>query len=133
MRATFLPVVFLLGMILAGCTKDSGTQPDPGRAAFIGDWTVTSSLKLTYDVTISEDPNSSTGVFIHNFADIGWSYAPAGAAIKGSKIVLDANQTIGDGLTISGSGTYSSSRISWSYTIFDGADMVTVTEIYTRP
>lgn len=119
--------------ILAGCTEDSDVNPDPGRSAFLGEWTVTSSLKLTYDVNVTADPNTSDGVFIHNFAFIGWSDPPAGASIKGNKIILDANQVIGDGLTINGSGTLSGNRITWSYTLFDGADMITVTETYARP
>jgi len=132
MKTRLIAGFLLFLALLSGCTEDSNITPDPGRAAFLGDWTVTSSLKLTYDVTITEDPNSSNGVFIHNFACIGWSDPPASAEIQGAKIFLDANQMIGDGLTINGSGTLSGTRITWSYTLFDGADMITVTETYTK-
>ena len=116
---------------LAGCSKDSGTTPDPGRAAFLGKWNV-SPTKLTYEVTISEDPNSSNGVFISNFALIGTSYPPAGAVIKGTTITLDAGQVIGSGITVNGSGTLSGTKILWKYTTFDGADLTNVSETYTK-
>jgi hypothetical protein len=115
---------------LTGCTKDSGTS-DPGRAAFIGDW-MASPAKLTYDVKISEDPNSSNGVFIANFALIGFDDPPASAEISGSTIVLDANQVIGTNLVVNGSGVLNGTKITWNYTTFDGADLTEVTEIYTK-
>ncbi len=133
MKMKLIAGTLLILAVAAGCTKDQEADPDPGRPAFLGEWTVSSSLKLTYDVNVTADPNSSDGVFIHNFACIGWSDPPAGASIQGNKIILDANQVIGDGLTINGSGTLSGNRITWSYTLFDGADMITVSETYTRP
>ncbi len=129
--STIAIVMITLTVALTGCTKDSNTTPDPGRSSFIGKWSV-SPTKLTYEVTISADPNSSTGVFISNFAMIGTTYPPAGASIKGNTITLDANQVIGNGLTINGSGTLSGTKIAWHYTIFDGADLTTVNETYTR-
>jgi hypothetical protein len=126
----FLATLVLTG-ILAGCTKESETSPDPGRAAFLGKWNA-SPTKLTYEVTISEDPNSSDGVFISNFAFIGLSYPPAGATVKGTSIILDANQFIGDGLKVEGSGVLSGDKIIWNYTTFDGADLTHVAETYTR-
>ena len=115
-----------------GCTKDSGATPDTGnRSAFLGKWMVTPT-KLTYEVNITADPNSSDGVFISNFAGLGTSSVPASAAVNGTSITLEANQVIGDGLTINGSGSLSGHKITWHYTLFDGADLITVSETYTK-
>jgi len=130
-RLLILLIFPVLLLAAAGCTDDTNQNPDAGRAAFLGNWTVTPT-KLTYEVTISEDPNSPDGVFLSNFALIGESYPPASASVSGSTITLDPNQIIGDGLTVSGSGVLSGNRITWSYTTFDGADLNNVTEIYTR-
>lgn len=121
----------LFTVLLTGCAKDDSTTPDPGRSAFIGTWTVT-PMKASYEVTISADPNSSDGVFISNFYLIGQQYAPASASIKGSAITLDPDQIIGGGLTVNGSGVMSGNRITWSYTVYDGADLITISEIYTK-
>jgi hypothetical protein len=128
-------IIFIFGLLalalaLTGCTKDD-TTPDSDRSAYLGKWNVTPT-KLTYEVTISEDPNSPNGVFISNFALIGSTYPPASAEVNGSSIVLDANQVIGDGLVVSGSGVLSGNKITWNYTIFDGADLTNVSETYTR-
>jgi len=119
-------------IIFPGCTKDSSTTPDSTtRASFLGNW-LASPTKSTYDVTISADPNSSNGVFIANFNLVGFSYPPASASISGNKITLDANQVIGAGITVNGSGTLSGTKILWNYTTFDGADLTTVKETYTK-
>ena len=118
--------------LLPGCTKDPDTSPDSvTRASFLGNW-LASPTKATYDVTISADPNSSDGVFIANFAQIGFSYAPASASVSGNKITLDADQEIGTGLVVNGSGILSGNKITWSYTTFDGADLTTIAETYTK-
>jgi hypothetical protein len=132
---TILPKLLLaiaaLVITLTACTKEPETSPDPDRAAFLGKWNA-APTKLTYEVTISEDPNSTNGVLISNFALIGLSYPPAGAEIKGTSIILDSNQVIGDGLKVKGSGVLSGDKITWNYSTFDGADFTQVAEIYTR-
>lgn len=118
-------------MVFRSCTDEEVPAPETGRKAFLGKWNV-SPVKLTYEVNIVEDPNSSDGVFIQNFALIGYSFPPASAVINGSTIVLDPDQVIGSGLTVNGSGVLSGNRIVWNYTTFDGADLTQVTEVYTR-
>jgi len=127
--------VFLAFVLFAGCQKDSATTPSTdSRAAFIGNWGVQETwVKLSYEATISADTTSKTGVLIYNFAMIGASYPPAKALISGNTITLDPNQTIGDGLKVSGSGTITgTSLIHWNYTINDGATLRQVSSTYTR-
>jgi hypothetical protein len=131
---SFIYIVFLaVGFSLSGCTKDSSTPVTGTRDAFLGKWSVSETwTKLAYEVTISADPNSSGGVFIYNFANTGSSSMPAGAAIDGTSIILDANQVIGDGITINGSGNLSGTRITWNYTLNNGADLINAIAVYTK-
>ena len=127
---------FLLVGILAlssGCTKDSGpTDPDTGRDAFLGRWSVTETeTKLTYEVVISADALSTDGVLISNFAGLGTSSVPAGASVSGTSITLDPNQVI-SGFTINGSGNLTGTKINWNYTMNNGADLITLIAVYTK-
>jgi len=127
----FLVITFML----TGCTKEANPGPDPtdARSAFLGRWTVNETwTKLTYEVNITADPGSNDGVFISNFANTGSSGIPAGATIAGTSIVLDANQVIGDGLIINGSGNLSGAKINWNYTLDDGADIIHAIATYTK-
>ena len=122
-----------LSSMLGGCTKDPGTTPDTGsRSSFLGKWLVTPTTKLTYEVNITTDLNSTDGVFISNFAGLGTSSIPASAAVKGTSITLDASQVIGDGITVNGSGSLSGTKIKWNYTLLNGADLINVSETYTK-
>jgi len=128
--------LFLVAMVaaLAGCTKDSTTTPDTpvGRDSYIGSWSVSESYtKLTYEVTILADPNSNDGVLIAGFANTMPSGPRAGAVVSGSKITLDANQVI-DGLKLNGGGTLSGTKITWVYTIDDGANLTHAVAVYTK-
>jgi len=103
------------------------------RFLFLGKWSVIETwTKLTYEVNITADPGSNDGVFISNFANTGSSGIPAGATIAGTSIVLDANQVIGDGLIINGSGNLSGTKINWNYTLDDGADIIHAIATYTK-
>jgi hypothetical protein len=125
--------VVVLAVVITACTKESTDTPGTTREAFLGKWNVTESYtKLSYEVTISADPGSSSGVFIYNFAGTGSSSIPAGAEIAGSSIILDANQVIGTGLKINGSGNLSGSKINWNYTLDDGANLLNAIAIYTK-
>ncbi|MCX6284509.1 MAG: hypothetical protein NTW31_09775 [Bacteroidetes bacterium] len=128
-------MVLLSCLSFSGCEKESGPAPSSdARAAFLGNWSVQETwVKLSYEVIVSADTSSKMGVLIHNFADIGFSYAPAKALVSGNSITLDPNQVIGDGLVINGSGTISgTSAIHWSYTISDGATQRQVSSIYSK-
>ncbi|MEI7727326.1 MAG: hypothetical protein WCK09_19600 [Bacteroidota bacterium] len=132
-KLIFALVVLSMTVALSGCTKET-TTPDSGtRSAFLGKWSVSETYtKLSYEVTISADPNSTNGVFISNFAMTGSSSVPASAEINGSSIVLDANQVIGTGLTVNGNGNLSGTKINWNYTILDGATLFNAIAIYTK-
>ena len=124
--------LFAMALFISGCVKDSSTTPEPGRDSFLGSWSVSESYtKLTYEVTISVDPNSTNGVLIAGFANTLPTGPSAGAVVSGSKITLDANQVI-DGLKLNGGGSLSGKTINWSYTIDDGANLLHATAVYTK-
>jgi len=134
MKNITLPAfIFLsLSLLFTGCGKDPTPSPTDPRSQFLGKWSVTESKKsLTYDVNITADVNSQDGVLIYNFGGFGTSVT-AGASVSGNSITLDANQEIVPGVTINGGGSLSGSKITWSYTINDGADLITVSAVYTK-
>ena len=131
-------VFFLLAAtamtFLTSCTKEANTDPtsDDPRDRYVGNWSVQETwTKLAYEVTISIDPNSTDGVFIYNFANIGSSATPAGASVSGNNILLDANQVI-DGMKSNGAGTLSGSKNSCNYTLDDGATLIQAIATYTK-
>ena len=128
-------LVLLSCLLFYGCGKESSPAPSSdARAAFIGNWSVQETwVKLNYEVIITADTSSKMGVLLYNFADIGFSYAPAKALVSGNTITLDPNQSIGDNLVVNGSGTISgTSAINWSYTISDGATQRQVSSTYSK-
>lgn len=132
-KTSLTTTLFLILMILAtACAKETDNNgTGSARDAFIGRWAVNENwTKLSYEVTISADPNSADGVFISNFGALG-STTPAAAYVSGNKITLDAGQVI-DGVTINGSGTLSSPKINWNYTLYDGATLITAVAVYTK-
>ncbi len=136
MRQSKVVLILLVTVVsfLSGCAKDSSTTTitSTGRDAFLGSWSVTEShTKLTYDATISADPNSANGVLISGFAGTVKTGPSAGAVVSGTKITLDADQII-EGLKYNGGGTLSGKTINWNYTIDDGANRITAVATYTK-
>jgi hypothetical protein len=126
-------LVSLTVMIFQGCTEKT-EDPVGGvtRSSYLGKWLVTETTKgSSYEVNITADPSSSDGIFISNFANLGYSVPPAGATVNGSTITLDPDQII-DGLKINGSGSLSGNKITLTYTINTGADLNTYYATYTK-
>ena len=130
-----LTLVVFLAIGFSSCEDDPQPSPADAREAFSGTWSVTETeMKLTYEAVIELDPQAlNGGVFIHNFADAGSSSAPAYAYVSNNTITLEANQEIGDGWKINGSGILSGSTINWTYTLNDGANLFNISAIFTRP
>jgi len=126
-------LLFLLLAVFPACQKESNPNPTDARSKFIGSWTVTKNKKMpNYEVTITADEASSDGVLIYTFGNFG-SGIFATASISGNAIKLDPNQEIVSGIWINGGGSYSSGpEIFWTYTIYTGADLDTITEFYRR-
>lgn len=118
-----------------GCTTDDPSpSPTDPRVAMVGTWSVyESGAKGSYEATIALDPSSSTGILIYNFANAGSTSNPAQAEVSSTNIYLNPDQSIGDGWTVSGGGSLvSSTKINWTYTLFDGATSYNLTAVYTK-
>ena len=126
----------LLHFGLISCQKET-TEPDPAdpRANFLGGWSVYEQwTKLTYEVYITADPNSSSGIYIENFAGSG-SGVKAHASISGSNVGISSlPQTLSNGWIIeNGSGSMQgTTKINWSYVFNDHADTYTANAVYTK-
>ncbi len=121
---------FSVILFFSGCNKNN-PEPSPtdSRQQFIGSWGVNETItKNYYTATISADPNSSDGVFISNFAA---STVQAHAVVSGNSISVTSQQ-LGNGWIVNGTGTYSSNKITWPYTINDGANLTNYIAIFTK-
>ena len=134
MKIILSTLVLAMAILFSGCAKSADPTPDAGaRDAFLGKWSVTETwTKLTYEVNITADPVSSTGVFIYNFAGTGAASLPAGAEVTGTTILLDPDQIIGTNIKINGSGGLVGTKITWNYTLDDGANLIHAVATYTK-
>jgi hypothetical protein len=137
-KITFAAWAVLLFLLigLSTCQTDTAT-PDPvdKRANFLGGWSVNENwTKLTYDVYITSDPNSSDGIYIEKFAG-SVAGVKAHANVSGNTIsIAPLPQTLSNGLVIeSGSGNLQgTTKINWSYVFNDGADTYNANAVYTK-
>ncbi len=126
-------LIIVMGFL--SCNPDDDTLVDPGddRDKFLGSWAVNEScFKANYSVTISADPNNSAQVLLKNFGNPGPNYNPATGLVAGTKIFV-ANQLIGDGWTINGTGTLQGNDIiNWTYTLVIAGNSLSCTSEFNR-
>ena len=105
-------------MQMPACVPVDDTNPDDPVTKFLGEWNVNESCrKLNYIVDIQQDPGNSAQVLIYNYGNPGPGYDPAVGLVVSNTIQVQP-QTIGEGWTVSGNGTYmTNGTISWDYTL----------------
>jgi hypothetical protein len=128
--------VLLLSFFLSSCTpEDPAPSPTDPRANYIGTWGVSENWhKLSYEVYISYDQGSSTGVYIDNFANAGTG-VKAHASVSGSSIsITDVPQNLSNGWVIeNGSGSLQgTTKIIWNYVFNDGANQYVADATYSK-
>jgi hypothetical protein len=131
---SYILLVFLLtGFFLSSCNKDNGTTPALTRDSLTGKWLVSESKKkATYEVSISIDPVSSNGILINNFGGGGLDVNVI-AYLSGVTVSLKSDQLLANGWIVNGNGTVSgTTRINWTYTYHDGADLNTVQAVFAK-
>ena len=129
-----LTVVIALAFSLNSCKSDNGPDPTPSdpRSNFTGTWSVYEiPTKMNYQVEISLNTTTTDGVLILNFGNPGYGN-PAYAKVSGNTITLDSGHTVGADWVISGSGTRSNDKVSWNYSISDGANTTSYIATYTK-
>lgn len=112
---------------------DENVNPDDPVAKFLGQWKVSEDcVRNSYVVTISQDPGNSSQVLLDNFASPGPGYDPAVGLVVGNTIHV-TSQTIGEGWTVSGTGTYrNDNSIAWNYTLYIASSKYTCSATYTK-
>ena len=125
----------LFALLLSGCAKDSSSNPTTTdiRSKFLGNWLVNEQWnKLTYEVSIAVDNNSTNGVYISNFSDAGTGIT-AYALVAGSNISLTKDEYLSNSWIVNGGGVLSgTTKINWTYTRDDGANLIYATATYTK-
>jgi hypothetical protein len=129
----FLIVVGILALHVPACLPiDEDVDPDDPVAKFLGVWKVNETCsRMNYNVEILQDPGNSAQVLIYNFGNPGTGYDPAVGLVVSNTINVFA-QTIGEGWTVNGTGTYQSGgNISWNYTLIIQPNEFTCSATYS--
>ncbi len=131
----FFTTLLLISLNACKPDKDDDTQgTDIDR--FLGSWICEESSSLlgpsTFTVNIETDPLYENQVLLSNFYHLGYSEKPYG--LTSSNIITVPNQYVCDStMTINGDGDLrSDGKIYWTYYSNDGANIDTVTAIYTK-
>lgn len=110
-------------------------DPDPTDPVqkFLGTWKVSETCtRMNYTVQISPDPGNTAQVLIYNFGNPGPGYNPAVGLVVSNTIYVQS-QTIGEGWTVSGQGTYQSGgSMSWTYALIIGPGQLDCNSVFTR-
>jgi hypothetical protein len=131
-----LSFLLVTPFLFSSCATDNPSpSPTDPRANYTGTWSVNENwTKLSYEVSISTDASSSTGVYIDNFAGSGTGVRTH-ASVSGSTITITPlPQTLSNGWVIeTGSGSLQgTTTISWNYVFNDLATQYIATAVYTK-
>lgn len=123
----------LLAGFFASCNKDNGSTPALSRSSLTGTWLVSETKKkATYEVTFEIDSTTTNGVLISNFAGSGLN-SKATAYLSGVTLTLKGDDLLSPGWIVNGSGTVSgTTRIDWSYSLHDGANLTNIQAVFTK-
>jgi hypothetical protein len=128
-----LAVILATILLVFACEPiDNPDNTDP-RDKFTGIWTVNEVSQLygnnTYTVTIINDPGNSSQVLLKNFYHFGLETETY--AIPTTSTITVPQQVVCN-YSVSGSGTLNNGKISWSYTVSDGADTDHATATFVK-
>lgn len=129
-----LIMLSLAALLVPACLPpDDNVNPDDPVTKFLGEWNVNESCRrLNYTVEIEADPGNSAQVLIYNFGNPGPGYDPAVGLVVTSSVYV-SSQTIGEGWTVSGKGTYQADgTISWDYTLIIEPSQFTCAAIFSK-
>lgn len=126
-------IAVLVLMIPACLPTDEDVNPDDPVSKFLGAWKVNESCRrLNYDVEIQADPGNTAQVLIYNFGNPGPGYDPAVGLVVTNSVYV-SSQTIGEGWTVSGKGTWQTDgTISWDYTLIIGPSTLDCGATFSR-
>ena len=134
MTKFLLFTLMLIVSIFPACLpEDEDVDPPDPVDKFLGEWKVNETCsRMNYTVQIDPDPGNSAQVLIYNFGNPGPGYDPATAIVTSNSITV-TQQTIGEGWTVSGIGTYQTGgSISWNYSLVIGPSSYSCTASFSR-
>ena len=117
--------------LFSACT-DPTNPPEHNISAsdYKGTWHVQENCsKNAYTVNITIDSGDSSVVYISNFGQLGNDFNAK--ANVDNELITVLKQSI-DGTEVSGNGTLSNEKITWSFSINDGTDLTECTAVYTK-
>jgi len=117
-------------LVLFSCDEDSLDEFNDPRDQFLGTWNVSENeLKDAYSVNIVKNPSNSSEVVIENF----WNTTsnPPAALVVGKKIYFSNASFFDSESEVNGEGFLNDDKITWQYTVFDGADEIEYEAIFT--
>lgn len=124
--------VILIGatLFLASCAKDDDTEATgDDRDKYTGTWTFNETSQVfgtsTYTVTVTKDNTSANQIIAKNFYHLG-SNTNTFVVVDGNNMTIQSQLVSGN--TLSGTGSYSNSNLTFSFSADDGqtVDQVTV-------
>jgi hypothetical protein len=131
---TILLMIALMAIQVPACLPtDDDVDPDDPVTKFLGAWKVIETCnRLNYDVQIQKDPGNTAQVLLYNFGNPGPGYDPAVGLVVSDDIYI-SSQTIGEGWTVSGQGTYQSNgTVSWDYILIIPPSQYDCTATFSR-
>ncbi len=133
-KFTILTTLFFGILLIPSCTEDDNANPADDRDQFIGYWDVNETCNRdSYSVQIIADPSNSSQVLIKNFWLIGNNEKPPYAIVAGSTITIPKQDMCNNcSNEVQGSGKLNKNKITWNYTVNDGADLYTCTATYEK-
>jgi hypothetical protein len=135
MKSSILLILLsVMALSMPACLPvDEDVDPDDPVAKFLGTWKVNEDCRrLNYNVDIQRDPGNSAQVLIYNYGNPGAGYDPAVGLVVTNSVFV-SSQTIGEGWTVSGKGTYlSNGTISWDYKLIIASTEYNCTATFSR-
>jgi hypothetical protein len=130
-RKFFLMMLALMVLAFPACELEEDDPDGDLRDKFIGTWRFNESEAKSdlafYSVVISKDPGNSTQVLLRNFGNVG-NFHSAYGIVTASRITVTSQSMAS--IVVSGTGNMSSNtRMTWTYSINDGADLINYTAV----
>lgn len=123
----------LISLTMATCNPDDGEDVDT-RDKYVGQWNCTETatqhpVPITFSVDITKDALTTDEIYISNFYHLGFDEKAKGL-VNFNSLNLPT-QTVCN-ITFFGDGTYSQNKVNMTYYANDGADIDTVTAVFSK-
>jgi len=128
-------LIFIFSLFaIVSCADEDPIEPDTDpRDKFLGQWSVLEKEQgvgtLNYTATVVNDSGNTSRIQINNIYNLG-SGVSVKALVAGNSLSISTQDA--DGITISGSGTFSTNSFILNYTADEGDQVHTIKATYTR-